>query len=340
MIMTTEKASATVSSTSSTISATATVKSSILRFAGQYYLQLLLLAAGIVLAVTQPTFRSLSNIQNVLLQASFAGLVACGMTLLISAGLFDLSVAGIVAVSGVVVATILPTTTIGIAIGAAVAIGALLGAVNGIVVTILRIPAFIATLGMLNIYLAIAFIWTQGNVVPISSSNFFAIGNGSLFFLPFAFIVFAVACFISHLLLQRTYFGRSLRAIGSSEEAAIMAGLPVVRVKIIAFAVTGLFSGVAAVALSSLLSSANGTMATGIELNAIAIAVVGGTALRGGQGTLLGTFTGALVFSVLANALNILGVNAYWQYVSVGTVLVAALALGALRKSSLVRGAE
>jgi len=307
---------------------------------GRYYLQVILLVAVALLAVAVPNFRSLSNIQNTLLQASFAGLVACGMTLLIAGGVFDLSVAGIIAVCGVAVAEILPTTTTGVAIGAALLIGMALGALNGFIVTKIRIPAFIATLATLNIYLGVAFIWTQAQVVPIVSTNFLELGNSSILSIPLAFVVFVAVCVLSHLLLHRTYFGRSLRAIGSSEQAASMAGLPVVRVKILTFVVTGLFTGIAAVALSALLSSANGTMATGIELNAIAIAVVGGTALRGGQGTLLGTFTGALVFAVLNNALNLLRVDPYWQYVSVGLVLVIALAIGAARKTASVRGAE
>lgn len=307
---------------------------------GRYYLQVILIVVVILLAITQPNFRSAGNISNVLLQASFAGLVACGMTLLIAGGLFDLSVAGIIAVCGVAVATILPKTTIGAAIGVAIVLGILLGVLNGLVVTKIRIPAFIATLGMLNLYLAVAFIWTEGKVIPIESTAFLQLGNASVLSIPLVFIIFVLVCVVSHLLLHRTYFGRNLRAVGSSEQAARMAGLPVDRVKILAFAVTGLFTAVAALGLSALLSSANGTMATGFELSAIAIAVVGGTALRGGRGTLLGTFTGALVFAVLNNALNLLGVDPYWQYVAVGLVLVAALALGAVRRTGSVRGAE
>jgi ribose transport system permease protein len=146
-------------------------------------------------------------------------------------------------------------------------------------------------------------------------------------------------CVVGYFLLQRTYFGRTLRAIGSSEQATTMAGLPVNRVKIIAFVVAGLMAGIGAIALTGLLSSASGTMASGYELNAIAIAVVGGTGLRGGQGTFFGTFTAALFFAALDDALNLLNINSYWQYVAIGGVLVIALFLGALRQTT-VRGAE
>jgi ribose transport system permease protein len=307
-------------------------------FFGRYYLQLVLVAAVVLLAIAVPAFRSPLNVQNVLLQSSFAGLVACGMTLLIAAGLFDLSVAGVIALCGVAVATVLPSTTIGMAIGATLLLGASLGALNGVVVTKIRIPAFIATLGMLNLYLAAAFIWTSGEVIPIASYNFLSIVTATVFGIPVMFLIFVLVCVLSHLLLHKSYFGRRLRGIGSSEPAATMAGYRVDRVKIVAFTLTGLFSAIAAIGLSGLLSSANATMATGYELNAIAIAVVGGTALRGGEGTLLGTFTGALIFAVLGNALNLLRVDPYWQYLAVGLVLVAAIAAGALRKTGHVRG--
>lgn len=308
---------------------------------GRYNLLVALVVAALVLALLVPNFRTPGNIQNVLLQASFPGLVAAGMTLLIAGGLFDLSVGAMLAVSGVLVATVLPRTLIGTAVVLAVAAGAAMGVVNGLIVTKVGIPAFIATLAMMNIYLAVAFIWTNGEVIPITSTYFTALGTGTFLGVPLPFAAFTVICVLAYLLLYRTYFGRGLRAIGSSEDAADMAGIAVHRTKVGAFAITGAFTGLAAVFLSAVLSSANGTMATGYELNAIAIAVVGGTALRGGQGTLLGTFTGALVFAVLNNALNLLGVTSYWQYVAVGTVLIIALAAGALRRGAgEVRGAE
>jgi ribose transport system permease protein len=306
---------------------------------GKYYLQCVLVVGAIVLAGIVPNFGSISNLQSILLEASFAGFVACGETLLIAAGLFDLSVAGLMAISAIAMAQSLTSLNPVLAILIGLAVGALGGLLNGLIVTKVKIPAFIATLGMMNIYLAGAFIWTDGNVVIVTSPTVLNFAGASVLGFPIPFLVFAAVCVVGYFLLQRTYFGRTLRAIGSSEQATTMAGLPVNRVKIIAFVVAGLMAGIGAIALTGLLSSASGTMASGYELNAIAIAVVGGTGLRGGQGTFFGTFTAALFFAALDDALNLLNINSYWQYVAIGGVLVIALFLGALRQTT-VRGAE
>lgn len=296
------------------------------RYAGRYTLQLVVVVGALLLVAVKPGFASVSNVQAILTGASFAGLIACGETLLIACGMIDLSVAGLLAVCAVVAATVVPHTLVGVA--------ALLGAVNGLVVTRLRIPPFIATLATMNVFLALSFIWSRGKVEAVQSVYWQQIGTAKLLGVPVTFLAFLVVCVVSWVLLARTHFGRSLRALGSNEVAARMAGIRVERTLLTAFIVAGLFTGVAAVMLSAVLSSAGGTMATGIELNAIAIAVVGGTSLRGGSGTLLGTFTAALLFAGLDSGLNLLGVPSYWQYVAVGGVLVAALALGARRQGT------
>jgi ribose/xylose/arabinose/galactoside ABC-type transport system permease subunit len=306
----------------------------------KFYLQVALVLGMVLAAIFIPYFATPGNIQTVLMQASFAGIIACGMTLLIAGGQFDLSVAGILAVSAIASAAILPHTTVLLAILVALGAGVGLGLVNGLVVTKLRIPAFIATLGTFNVYLAIAFISTNGEVVRIESVNYLTFATAKPAGIPIAFIVFVAVCLIMHFVLRRTYFGRDARGTGSSEPAARVAGLRVDRTKLIAFAITGLLSAVAGIFLSGLLSSANGTMSTGIELNAITIAVVGGTALRGGSGTMLGTFTAAVLVSLVDNALILLQVDSYWQYIVVGAILIIALVAGSMRKGAgEVRGA-
>ena len=301
---------------------------------GRYYLQLVLILSIVAGIIFIPNFATSGNFATILQQASFPGLIACGMTLLIATGQFDLSVAGIVAIGGITAAKILPSTTILITVLAVLAVGVALGIVNGIVVTKMRIPAFIATLGTFNLYTAIAFIWANGQVLPINSDNWLGFTNATYFGIPLVVITFAVAAVVVYLVMRRTYFGRNARGTGSSEPAARMAGLLVDRTKIIAFAITGLLSGVAAIFLSGLFSSANPTMAAGIELNAITIAVVGGTSLRGGSGTLLGTFTAAIFVSLLDDALVLLQVDSYWQYIAVGGVLIAALIAGQMRRGA------
>jgi ribose transport system permease protein len=320
----------------------------------KYYIQWLLVVAVIVLAALNGNFRQPNNLKNILLQSSFAGIGAAGMTLLITAGAFDLSVAGILGVCGVIMATSIAPTSTALGICAALAVGVALGIINGLVVTKLRIPAFIATLGMMNVYLGLGFIWTNGQVVSVAQPSqvsqttgvvsaatpfVLTLGTGSLFgILPVPFVVMAIVYGLCYLLFRRTHFGRFLRAVGSSESAARTVGIPVARVRIIAFAMVATCTAIAAVLLTAELSSANAIMATGYELNAIAIVVVGGTSLQGGKGTLLGSFTGALFFAVINNALNIFGVGAYWQYVVSGVLLISAIAIQAVR--SYVSAAE
>jgi ribose/xylose/arabinose/galactoside ABC-type transport system permease subunit len=304
-------------------------------FIGQYFIQLLLVLAVIILAALNANFRQPANLRNVLLQASFAGISAAAMTLLMIAGAFDLSVAGLLGLCGVVLAMLLPAQGVaGIipAVLVTLVLGALLGLANGLVVTKLRIPAFIATLGMMNIYLAIGFILTNAQVVPVMNADFRSLGTGVVLGLPVPFWAMIFMYLLAYGILKYATYGRYMRAVGSNETASRTAGLPVDRIRIVAFILVGLFTALAGVLLTALLSSANAIMATGFELNVIAVVVVGGTSLTGGRGTLFGSFTGALLFSVINNALNMFGVGAYWQYVAVGLVLIVALGIEAARK--------
>ncbi len=304
-------------------------------FAGKYALQLFTILFLVVMILLEPNFRQIGNLRSVLLQASFSGLSAAAMTLLIVAGMFDLSVAGIVGLTAVMVATVMPHTTVGAAVAAALVLGVILGLLNGVVVTKFRFPPFIATFGMLNLYLAAAFIWTTGATLPIAAVGFLPLATAQILGLPVLFIVMVVGVLVCHFVLTRTRLGRNLRAVGSSEAASRMAGLPVDRTRIITFGLVGLFTAIAGVGLAALLSSASADMSLGFELTVIAVAVVGGTSLEGGRGSLLGTFTAAILFSALNNALNLLGVTSYWQYVAIGVVLILALVVAGLQNGRL-----
>lgn len=311
---------------------------SALSFLTRYFIQSLLVILVVILAAVNPYFRTVGNMENILLQASFAGIGAAGMTLLIVSGAFDLSVAGLLGLCGVFISQLLPFLGVVLTALAALLFGILLGVVNGLVVTKLRIPAFIATLGMMNIYLALAFIWTQGSrVIAVSDPTFDLLGTGTLFgLLPIPFLAMIVIYLVCYGILNRTIYGRCLRAVGSSEIAARTAGLSVDFIRILAFAIVGGCSALAGVFLTAELSSASAIMATGYELTVIAAVVIGGTSLKGGEGTLFGSFTGALLFAVISSALNILNVAAYWQYVVTGIFLISALGLQALRSRILV----
>ena len=297
----------------------------------QYTIQWLLLIVVIGLSLTNNNFRQEANILSVLRQASFAGIGAAGMTLLIINGAFDLSVAGMLGLCGVVLAQILPDTGVLPAILVAILLGIALGIANGLVVTKIKIPAFIATLGMMYVYLAIGFIITDGQVVPVTDKAFRKVGTGNFLGLPIPFLIMIVIYVVLYGIVKYTTYGRFIRAVGSNENASFAGGIPVDRVRIFAFALVGLCTGLAGVALTGYLSSAQPIMADGYELRVIAAAVVGGTSLKGGSGTLFGTFTGAMFFTVINNALNLFNVVAYWQDGAVGTIIITALGLEALR---------
>lgn len=311
---------------------------SIKDFALRYALQIFTVTSLIALAILLPDFRQLSNLQDVALQSSFAGLSAAGMTLLIIGGMIDLSVAGIIALTAVTIANLLPQAPLGVAVVLALGVGALLGLVNGLIVTKLRFPPFIATYAMLNVYLAAAFIWTHASTMALTSDPFLALASSEILGVPPMFLVMLLGALACSFLLHQTRFGRDLRAIGSSEVASRMAGLAVDRTRITAFVVFGLLTSAAGVGLASLLSSASANMSIGYELKVVAVVVVGGTSLFGGSGTLLGTVTGAVLFAALDNALNLLNVSSYWQYVVAGVVLAAALVAASRRELVGARG--
>jgi ribose transport system permease protein len=299
---------------------------------GKYYIQWVLLLAVLVLGVLNPTFRQPANVENILLQSTFTGIAAAGMTLLIMCGAFDLSVTGLLGLCGVALAMLMPALGLVPAIVVTLVLGAVLGIVNGLVVTKARIPAFIATLGMMNVFLTLGFVWTDAQVIPATGKAFRALSSDSLLgMVPVPFLIMVGVYLICYGILRYTTYGRYIRAVGSNPTASKVAGLPVDRVRIFAFLLVGLLTAVAGVLLTSMLSSANVIMATGFELRVIAVVVVGGTSLQGGQGTLFGSIAGALFFSVINNALNMFGVAAYWQYIAVGVILVTALGIEAVR---------
>jgi ribose/xylose/arabinose/galactoside ABC-type transport system permease subunit len=299
--------------------------------AGRYTILWLLILAVVGTAVTNANFATPSNLLNVLRQSAFVGIGAAGMTFLIIAGAFDLSVAGVLALCAVIAAELILSTGIVAAVLVALLAGVLLGVVNGLVVTKLGVPPFVATLGLGYVYLAIVFIWTKDQLIIISSPQFLALGTGSFLGLPIPFIMLALSCLTCWLIVKYTRYGRFARAIGSNLKASTASGIPVTRVRIFAFAMVGLFTALAGLSLAGQLSSASGTMATGYELQTIAVAVVGGTSLRGGSGTFLGTLAGAVFFTVISNALDLFGLGSYWQYVATGLILILALAIEGMR---------
>jgi ribose transport system permease protein len=304
----------------------------ILRIAFARYTILWLLAIFVVIvSLTNEHFATSENINSVLRQSSYAGIAAAAMTLLIISEAFDLSVGSMLGVCGIATVVLVPEVGIVGALLGAIVIGAFLGSINGLIITRLRIPTLVTTLGTLYVFLAIGFIWTKGEVKAVDSIEFLELGLGNVAGLPTPFVVMIAVYLAGIALLKYTNYGRMVRAIGTNENAAYYAGVPVSRVRVATFILVGVCVGIAAFLQTAQLSSATPTLGQGYELTVIAIVVLGGTSLAGGRGTLLGSFCAALFFSVLSNALNLYGVDSYWSYVAIGAVLITALAIDAGR---------
>jgi ribose/xylose/arabinose/galactoside ABC-type transport system permease subunit len=283
-----------------------------------------LVAAVIVGATRYYAFLTPENLLNVLRQNSMLGLVALGMTFVILTGGIDLSVGAILAVAGVVAAKLASSGSIAGVLGG-IAVAALLGLVNGALITKVRIQPFIVTLAMMIAArgAALAATGEQSVSVPGTASGLAWLGRGSLGPLPVPVVLFLLAYVIGWAALRYTRFGRYVFAIGDSEEAARLMGLPVDRIVIATYALSGALAGLAGVVLAARLGAGQPVAGTGWELDAIAAVVVGGTLLTGGQGGAGATLIGVLLLGVIFNLFNLEGtISPWWQWVMRGVFLL------------------
>jgi ribose transport system permease protein len=286
-----------------------------------------------VLWALTPHFLTVSNLINVAQQTSINAIVAVGMTFVILSGGFDLSVGSIVALSGVVLGTLLGQGhPAGVAIAAGLATGLSCGLVNGALVSWGRLPPFIVTLGMMSVARGTALVFTEGRPVSGFDAGFRTLATGTVGFVPVPVILMVAMYVVGHVLLTRTTFGRYVYAIGGNEEATRLAGVPVGLHKALVYGVCGLMSAVAAIILTARLDSAQPIAGMMYELDAIAATVIGGTSLMGGEGTLAGTLVGALIMGVLRNGLNLMGVSSFLQQIVIGAVIIGAVLVDTLLK--------
>ncbi|KQR22828.1 ABC transporter permease [Deinococcus sp. Leaf326] len=294
----------------------------------RYGLWFIFAALVIVASLLSDRFLTGGNLLNIARQTSVNALLAFGMTAVILTAGIDLSVGSIVAVVGVG-AALLDHAGLPFGLTALIVLvaGGVIGALNGLVVAYGRIAPFVVTLAALTIWRGVTLVMTDGTPVSGLSSTFQAFGNTDWLGLPSTAIVALIALGITWFALRRTAWGRGIYALGSSEDAARFAGLGVEKLKVTVYAFSGLLSAVAALLLTSRLYSAQPTAGSGFELDAIAAVVVGGTSLSGGRGTVIGTLLGALIIGVLNNAMNLLDVNAFYQQIVKGGVILGALLL-------------
>jgi ribose transport system permease protein len=287
---------------------------------------LLLLMA--CLALSAPRFLDEENLFNVLRQFSFIAIIAMGETFVIVAAGIDLSVGAVAGLAGVVCCALI-SGGFGITVGVAAGLvtGMACGLFNGFAAALLKLPYFIVTLAMMSLARGFVYVITQGRPIVNLSPSFFVLGQGAWGPVPIPVVIMFFFVFVGYLLLNRTGFGRRVTALGGNEQVALLSGLPVTRIKVLVFAISGLCSAVAGILLASRLNSGQPTLANGYELDAIAAVVIGGTSLFGGSGSILGTLTGAAVMGVMRNGLVLLNVSAYWQSVAIGLVILLACSL-------------
>jgi ribose transport system permease protein len=288
----------------------------------------------LLLWILTPHFLTVSNLLNVLEQTSINAVIAVGMTFVILSGGIDLSVGSMLALSGVVMATLLQDGW-GVlpAIAAGLAIGFGFGALNGVAIAWGRLPPFIATLGMMSIARGCALLFTEGRPVSGFESSFRSLATARLLGIPAPVVITAAVYVAARFVLSSTRFGRYVYAMGGNEEATRLSGVNVRLHKTLVYGVSGLTSAIAAVLLTARLNSAQPIAGIMYELDAIAATVIGGTSLAGGEGGVAGTLIGALIMGVLRNGLNLLGVSSFLQQVVIGLVIVFAVLLDTVLKS-------
>jgi len=294
-----------------------------------------LIVLGAALSILTDRFLSFSNLANVGQQIAVISIVALGATFVIIAGGIDLSVGSVVALSSVVFALAFSNAGLAwpIAVLAALGTGIAVGVVNGLFVTLGRLPAFIATLATLSMARGLALVVSEGRPISGFPDDFRTITSGRIVGdVPVSIGLTIVLFVLGGLALRHTVFGRAVYAVGGSEEVARLSGIRIVRLKVAIYALAGFCAAVGGLVLTSRLNSAQPVAGQGLELDVIAAVVIGGASLSGGQGTAFGTLLGALIIGVLRNGLNLLNVSSFWQQVAVGAVIAAAVMTDTLRR--------
>ncbi len=298
----------------------------------------LLVAVG-ALALASDVFLTGSNLSNLARQVAIFGIIAVGQLLVILTSGIDLSVGSVLGLSGAVTAQLIVNgLPVPLAILFGIALGAALGVANGLLVTRLKLPPFIATLGMLGIARGVVLVITDAKTVQGLPTGFQTIANGTVLGIPNLLIVAVVIAVAVHFLLTRTVFGRYIYAVGSNPESARLAGVPVAAVTVAVYAISGLLAGLGGVLLTSRLGAGIPTAGTGFELNAIAACVIGGASLFGAKGSALGAATGALIMGVLNNGGNLLAINAFYLQIAIGALIIIAVAFDQANSRASARG--
>jgi ribose transport system permease protein len=294
---------------------------------------LVIIAGGIALTFISPFFLNTSNILAIFMAAAFESIVAIGMTLLLISGGFDLSVGSTFAFSGVVSGLLLANGVgafLSIVVG--LAAGGVVGYINGIIISKVKVNPLITTLAMMSIIRGIVFVLTRGLGVSNLPDTFNVIGQTTVVGVQTPIIIMVILVVLFGLLFKYSVFFRQYFYIGGNEDAALYSGIKVDRLKIIAYVTSGLAAGLAGILTAARMGGALSTAGTGLELRVITACIIGGCSLAGGEGTMWGSFLGVILMVLVANAFNLTGVSPYWQRAIYGFILLAAVLFDAVRR--------
>lgn len=294
---------------------------------------IIILVIVCVLSFTTNTFLSTTNIFNVIRQFSLLVIVAIGETLVLVSGGIDLSVASTIGITSIITAKAassgLPT---GISITFGLSCGAIIGLFNGLMISKVKINPFIITLGSMSISRGIALVITKAYSIPVLNPFILGLGQGYIGIIPIPIIIMAVVVIIMGVVYSKTIFGSNIKAIGGNEEAANISGINIQSNKIFVYLISGILASLAGIVLTGRLNVGQPSAATGWEMDAVAAAIVGGTTLSGGEGSVIGTLLGAILLGLLGNAMVLLRVSMYWQQIVTGAIIIGVVTLDVLRK--------
>lgn len=301
--------------------------------AREFALVMVLIVMGAAMTFASPVFLDMGNLEAILVALSVEGTIAVGMMILLISGGFDLSVGSVLGFTGVVVGLALQA---GVPVVPAILFGLLaalaVGVLNGLLVAKMGINAFITTLGMSITIRGLLLVIAHGRAVLNLPPSFTVIGQGNMFGFQYPILVMIAIVVIGDILMRNWRFFRQNYYIGGNEKAAGLSGINVDLVKIANYCIVAVLAGVAGILITARFGTSSVTVGTGVELRVITATIIGGASLSGGEGSVLGAFLGALFMGVLANALNLLGVDAYWQNLITGLILILAVLFDVLNE--------
>ena len=297
----------------------------------------LILISIVIMSILSPHFLSITNFLSIARGFSMEGMVTIGMALLLITGAFDLSVGAVMALSGIITAFLivslkLPYT---VAFLGGLGVGLTVGAINGILVTRIKVNPLIATLGMMTITRGVALGFTEGRPVVNVPSDFAWLGQGNVGGIPVPIIILCVMALVIDILLRKGRTLRQLYYVGGNQKASRLSGIPADRIILFTFMGSGLAAALGGIITMARLTSGIPTAYAGVELRVIAACVIGGASLSGGEGTILGALMGLVFMALVSNAMTMLGVSIYWEGVVTGSILILAVSLDMLSRRRL-----